>query len=98
VFNFIPLRRDWRLSYINLQDEKKQKNLVEQSMMQLLWMPNLAFDNCVKDVIVKVDEMASFTINKLTNGNMSLSKNLEEEERFEGDSNDLVFLRNYDLV
>jgi hypothetical protein len=67
-------------------------------MMQQLWMPNLSFDNCVKDYFVKVDRLASFTVNKVTNGKMSLSKNLEEEERFEGDSNDLVFLRNYDLV
>ena len=55
-------RRDWRLSYVNLQDETTKKNSVGHAQRQELWIPWLAFENCVKDYFVKLDELTSLTI------------------------------------
>jgi len=86
------------LSYVNLQGEGKRKNSVGQAIRKELWIPNLAFENCVKDFFVVMDELASLTVYKRTNATSSLSDKLQEEERFDGEFNDLVYLRNYILL
>jgi hypothetical protein len=92
------VRKDWRLSYVNLQGEGKKKNSVGQAIRKELWIPNLAFENCVKDFFVVMDELASLTVHKKTNAIPFLSDKLQEGERFNGESNDLVYLRNYILL
>lgn len=64
---------------------------------QQLWIPVLAFDNCVKDYFVKMDDLASLTVKRNANSSISLNENLQEEHKFDGISNDLVYTRVYKL-
>jgi len=82
---------------MNLKDEDVKKNAVGQMMSQQLWIPNLSFENAVKDVIVEPDKYAALTINMKSNGTKFLSEKLQEEKRFEGQTNDLVYFRFYFL-
>jgi len=91
-------RHDWRLSFINLHDTEDHKNTVGALKRQELWIPLLTFDNCVEDYFVKMDELASLTVNKFGNSSWSFSENLLEENRFDGESNDLLYERVYKLV
>lgn len=97
-FQFDYLRRDWRLSYINLRGAKNHKNSIPTSQRQDLWIPLLTFDNCIKDYFVKLDELASFTVKRIGNTSWSFNANLLEENKFDGESNDLIYARVYKLV
>ena len=92
IFQYI--RRDWRLKYVNLHDGS---NPVGISQRNELWIPNLVFENCVKDFNVKMDNLASLTVQKRGNYKKTLNEELQEENQFLGEANDLVYDRVYKL-
>ena len=82
---------------MNLHNEDQHKNSVGQTQRQEIWFPNLAFDNCVKDYNVKMDDLASLTVKINGSAQKTLNKELQEENKYDGKSNDLVYIRVYKL-
>ena len=46
-------RFDWRLKFVNLRNDEKRKNTVGEKEREKLWIPNLIFENSVRDYHVK---------------------------------------------
>ena len=69
-----------------------------------IWLPNLVFENSIPEVQIKNDDFSSLTVKKEGNPEVQNYKifpqatnDFHESEKFTGESNPLVFARNYEL-
>jgi hypothetical protein len=91
------LRNDWRLSFFNLKTNEKRKNIVGSEEKDQIWIPNLVFDNSVKDSQVKNDDFAVLKIDQKANGFLKVNDELQENLEYNGTLNNLQFSRSYKL-
>ena len=97
IFILVFIRNDWRLSFVNLKTNEKRKNIVGSEEKDQIWIPNLVFDNSVKDTQVKNDEFAVLQINQKSNGFLQVNDELQENLEYNGTLNNLRFSRSYKL-
>ena len=69
-----------------------------------IWLPNLVFENSIPEVKIQNDDFSSLTVKKEGNPEVQAYKifpqattNSQESEKYSGESNPLVFARNYEL-
>ncbi len=98
IWIFTKCRYDWRLSFVNLKNESKRKNIIGFEEREQIWIPNLVFDNSIKDIQIRNDDFVILKINQNGAGNLSFYKdNLKENLEFDGLSNSLIFSRSYKM-
>lgn len=49
---FMAFRFDWRLSFVNLKTDGARKNIIKEEERDKIWIPQLVFDNAVKEIQV----------------------------------------------
>jgi hypothetical protein len=81
-----------------LKNESKRKNIIGFEEREQIWIPNLVFDNSIKDIQIRNDDFVILKINQNGAGNLSFYKdNLKENLEFDGLSNSLIFSRSYKM-
>jgi hypothetical protein len=81
-----------------LKNESKRKNIIGFEEREQIWIPNLVFDNSIKDLQIKNDHFAILEINQNGTGILSFNKdNLKENLEFNGSSNNMMFSRSYKM-
>ena len=106
-YNFIRrtiFRYDWRLKFVDLKNDPKRANTVNLESRNKIWLPNLVFDNSIAEVQIKNDGFSSLSVKREGNPVAQLHKRypqatneFQESEKFTGDTNPLVYARNYEL-
>ncbi len=91
------LRFDWRLIFHNLKKDEKHKNIIGTDEREILWIPNLVFDNSVEDVQISNDPFSSLIVNNTGSSTVVLSNNLKEDEQYDGSDNGVIYSREYKM-
>jgi hypothetical protein len=91
------LRYDWRLFFVNLKTDERHKNIIGSEERDKIWIPNLVFDNSIEDFQIMNDAFSSLMINQTGNSTTSLNSQLQEDERYDGTDNNLVYFRSYKM-
>jgi hypothetical protein len=93
----IDFRYDWRLAFENLKDNANQQNVIDEEERKKIWIPNLVFENSLRDAFIQIDDLSSLKVMREGQPRLSLNQYLQENEEFLGANNPLVYSRNYDL-
>jgi len=91
------LRNDWRLQFVNLKNETGRKNIIGKRERDKIWIPHLVFDNSVKDFQIKNDDFSSLMVDQNKNATKELNIYLQEDERYNGSENNLIYSRTYQI-
>ena len=76
---------------------KREKNVVGSKEKDEIWIPNIVFDNSIKELHVKNDEFAILRVNRNGTGYYSINDELQENLKYNGTTNNLIFSRNYKM-
>ena len=87
-------RFDARLTFANL---KSNGNDIEEKEENNIWIPKLIFDNTVIDVCIANDDFSSLQIMKNGPPSRNPHHELLENYLYSGDTNPLIYSRDYDL-
>ncbi len=82
---------------MNLKSEERRKNVVGAEERDEIWIPNIVFDNSIKQSHIKNDEFAILKINQNGSAIHNINHNLQENLEYNGTTNNLIFLRNYKM-
>jgi hypothetical protein len=63
-----------------------------------IWIPNIVFDNGIKESHIKNDEFAILKIIQNGTGSYSMNNELQENVEYNGTANKLSFFRNYKML
>jgi hypothetical protein len=97
TYFFTISRVDWRLFFVNLKNETKRKNIIGVEERNKIWIPNLVFDNSIKDFQIKNDGFSTLTINQTGNATTVLNLDLQEDQKYNGTDNNLIYSRCYKM-
>ena len=89
----ILFRFDWRLFFVNLKNDERHKNINGREEREKIWIPNLVFDNSVEDFQISNDAFSALMINQTGNATASLNSQLQEDEKYQGIDNNLIYSR-----
>ena len=73
------------------------KNIIGSEERDIVWIPNLVFENSIKESHIKNDEFAVIRIHQMSEGVLSWNDELQENLEYNGTSNNLVFTRSYKM-
>jgi hypothetical protein len=90
-------RNDWRLQFVNLKNDTSRKNIIGKQERDKIWIPNLVFDNSVKDIQIENDAFSTLVINQNGNATRDMNAYFQDDEKYNGTENSLVYLRNYKI-
>ena len=82
---------------MNLKNETEMKNIVGKVQRDTIWIPNLIFDNSVKDLEILNDAFSTLMVNQEKNGTKEMNLHLQKDQRYNGTENSLVYLRTYKI-
>jgi hypothetical protein len=89
-------RYDWRLTFTNLKKNLKI-NKVAPRDRELIWIPNLVFENNAKGEYVKNDALSSINVKMEGEPEVKQTQDLMDMEEFTGMYNPLIFTRIYEM-
>ncbi len=92
---FINFRTDWRLTYYNLRKTGLRQSNVGDDERNKIWIPNLIFDNSVKEKLVENDKFSTLTIFQNGSGLQEMNEHLQENVKYKGSENFLIYTRTY---
>ena len=87
-------RFDARLTFANL---KNHGNNIEKNEEDIIWIPQLIFDNTVLDIYIDNDALSSVEILKNGPPTRNPQHELLENYLYSGDTSPLIYSRDYDL-
>ena len=94
--NLDCFRYDWRLTFVNLKNDSNI-NKVASGDREMLWIPNLVFENNANDEYIKNDALSSVNVKMAGEPELKQTPDLLDNEEFEGMFNPLVFSRTYEM-
>jgi hypothetical protein len=83
------------LAFYNLRQTGKSQSNVGDDERKEIWIPNLIFENSVKEKRVKSDEFSTLTVLQNGTGFIETNEYLQENVKFEGSENFLIYTRTY---
>jgi hypothetical protein len=92
-----PFRFDWRLIFVNLKKDERHTNIIGTEEREIIWIPNLIFDNSVEDVQISNDPFSSLVVNNSGSSTIILNDNLQEDEQYHGFDNGITYTRVYKM-
>ena len=92
---FINFRTDWRLTYYNLRKTGLRQSNVGDDERNKIWIPNLIFENSVKEKLVENDKFSTLTVLQNGTGLQKTNEHLQENMEYKGSENFLIFSRTY---
>ena len=90
----IFFRTDWRLTYYNLQQSGKIKNIGDEERNKI-WIPNLIFDNSAKERLAENDKFSILAILQDSYGRQKTNEFLQENILHLGSNHFIVYSRAY---
>ncbi len=85
------------MTFYNLRKSGKLQNNVGDDERKEIWIPNLVFENSVKEMHVKNDEFSVLTIHQNGTGQQETNELLQENIVYKGSQNFLVYSRMYKM-
>jgi hypothetical protein len=85
------------LIFLNLKKDEKHKNIIGTEEREIIWIPNLVFDNSVEDVQISNDPFSSLIVNNTGSSTVVLSNNLQEDKQYDGFNNGITYSRIYKM-
>ena len=83
------------MAFYNLRQTGKSQSNVGDDERKEIWIPNLIFENSVKEKRVKSDEFSTLTVLQNGTGFIETNEYLQENVKFEGSENFLIYTRTY---
>ena len=91
----IFFRTDWRLTFYNLRKTGQFQSNVGEEERNKIWIPNLIFDNSVKEKLIEIDKFSVLTVLQNGTGLLETNEYLQENVKYKGSENFLIYTRTY---
>ena len=83
------------MAFYNLRQTGKSQSNVGDDERKEIWIPNLIFENSVKEKRVKSDEFSTLTVLQNGTGFIETNEYLQENVKYKGSENFLIYTRTY---
>jgi hypothetical protein len=83
------------LAFYNLRQTGKSQSNVGDDERKEIWIPNLIFENSVKEKLVENDKFSTLTVLQNGTGLQITNEHLQENIKYNGSENFLIFSRTY---
>jgi hypothetical protein len=91
----IFFRTDWRLTFYNLRKTGQFQSNVGEEERNKIWIPNLIFDNSVKEKLIEIDKFSVLTVLQNGTGVQITNEYLQDNIQYKGSENFLIYSRTY---
>jgi len=85
------------LTFYNLRSTGDLQNNVGVEEKDQIWIPKLIFDNSAEENLVEIDHFSSLTVQQSSIGIRLLNEVLQENIKFKGSENYLIYSRTYKM-
>ena len=83
--------------FYNLRSTGNLQNNVGVEEKDQIWIPKLIFDNSAEENLVEIDHFSSLTVQQSSIGIRLLNEVLQENIKFKGSENYLIYSRTYKM-